>query len=359
MCIHWPNSADHIFQTRESLRPGAEALAQRYAQRDPLLLGDAFLTRRLGTLGSDVEDQRVIDEFEAVLLGDLLLPTLDGLVEELDDLTAFQAHHMVVMLFLGELEDRMATVEIVSDHQARRLELSQHAIHRRQAHIFTGFEKRLVHVLGAEVVLIGGRFEDLQDLYARQSDFQSSLAQFMVLVGHGCSSQYQVGSGMIDRPHDSEEQAQMQKLTGIVTLSLALALTSGCTYFSVYKRDLAQGNLVTNSMVEQLRPGMSRQEVINLMGSPLLEAPFSADQWDYVYRLDEAYGDVMQRRVTLTFAGNNLVNIDREGDFSMNPDVAGKHSYGVGPTSGGGDDNPEGEANIEPIYNRTVDPERE
>lgn len=164
---------------------------------------------------------------------------------------------------------------------------------------------------------------------------------------------------MIDRPHDSEEQAQMQKLTGIVSLSLALALTSGCTYFSVYKRDLAQGNLVTNNMVEQLRPGMSRQEVINLMGSPLLEAPFNAEQWDYVYRLDEAYGDVMQRRVTLTFAGNNLVNIERDGDFSMDPDVAGKHSYGVGPTSGGADDNPDGEANIEPIYNRTVDPERE
>ncbi|MGQ7246494.1 outer membrane protein assembly factor BamE [Halomonas sp. V046] len=164
---------------------------------------------------------------------------------------------------------------------------------------------------------------------------------------------------MIDRPHDSEEQAQMQKLTGIVTLSLALALTSGCTYFSVYKRDLAQGNLVTNEMVNQLRPGMSRQEVVSVMGSPLLEAPFDESQWDYVYRLDEAYGDVMQRRLTLTFAGNQLTNIEREGDFSMDPNVAGQAGgYGVGPTSGGAEESSESGQDIQPIYNRTIDPEK-
>lgn len=135
---------------------------------------------------------------------------------------------------------------------------------------------------------------------------------------------------MIDQNHDSEEQAQMQKLTRTVTLTVALTLVSGCSYFGVYKRDLAQGNLVTSAMAEQLQPGMTRQQVVNLMGSPMLEAPFDAQQWDYVYRLDKAYGGVEQRRLTLTFQGNRLADIERHGDFSRPPSVADER--GIGPT---------------------------
>ncbi|WP_431024968.1 outer membrane protein assembly factor BamE [Halomonas sp. H5] len=108
----------------------------------------------------------------------------------------------------------------------------------------------------------------------------------------------------------------MQKLIKTVTLSVALTLVSGCSYFGVYKRDLPQGNLVEQSAVEQLQPGMSRNQVRQLMGSPLLEAPFDADQWDYVYRLDKAYDGVEQRRVTLTFAGDRLVDVAIQGDLS-------------------------------------------
>ncbi|CBV44047.2 outer membrane protein assembly factor BamE [Halomonas elongata] len=122
----------------------------------------------------------------------------------------------------------------------------------------------------------------------------------------------------------------MQKLTRTVTLTVALTLVSGCSYFGVYKRDLAQGNLVTSAMAEQLQPGMTRQQVVNLMGSPMLEAPFDAQQWDYVYRLDKAYGGVEQRRLTLTFQGNRLADIDRHGDFSRPPSVADER--GIGPT---------------------------
>ncbi|APE30993.1 outer membrane assembly protein BamE [Halomonas aestuarii] len=123
----------------------------------------------------------------------------------------------------------------------------------------------------------------------------------------------------------------MQKLTRIIILSIALLMISGCSYFGVYKRDLPQGNLVTQGMVEQLRPGMSRRQVVDLMGSPLLEAPFDASQWDYVYRLDEAYGDVEQRRVTLTFSGGRVVDIEREGDFSKAPPLGDER--GIGPDS--------------------------
>ena len=87
---------------------------------------------------------------------------------------------------------------------------------------------------------------------------------------------------MIDRNHDSEEQVQMQKLTRIITLSVALTVVSGCSYVGVYKRDIPQGNLVTEEMVSQLEPGMTQEQVTYVMGRPLLEAPFDSNQWDYV-----------------------------------------------------------------------------
>ncbi|WGI25749.1 outer membrane protein assembly factor BamE [Halomonas alkaliantarctica] len=109
----------------------------------------------------------------------------------------------------------------------------------------------------------------------------------------------------------------MQKLTRIITLSVALTVVSGCSYVGVYKRDIPQGNLVTQEMVSQLQPGMTQEQVTYVMGRPLLEAPFDSSQWDYVFRLDKAYGDVEQRRVTLTFdPRGRLANIEQEGDLS-------------------------------------------
>ncbi len=121
----------------------------------------------------------------------------------------------------------------------------------------------------------------------------------------------------------------MQKLTQIITLSIALTVISGCSYVGVYKRDIPQGNLVTQEMVSQLQPGMTQEQVTYVMGRPLLEAPFDASQWDYVFRLDKAYGDVEQRRVTLTFdPQGRLVNIEQEGDLSKALPLEGESSMG-------------------------------
>ncbi|MEA2120010.1 outer membrane protein assembly factor BamE [Halovibrio sp. HP20-50] len=128
----------------------------------------------------------------------------------------------------------------------------------------------------------------------------------------------------------------MQKLTQIITLSVALTVVSGCSYVGVYKRDIPQGNLITQTMVSQLELGMTQEQVTYVMGRPLLEAPFDASEWDYVFRLDEAYGDVEQRRVTLTFdPQGRLANIEKEGDFSEPLPLDGENS--IGPAAEGAD----------------------
>ncbi|MAM57199.1 MAG: outer membrane assembly protein BamE [Salinicola sp.] len=121
----------------------------------------------------------------------------------------------------------------------------------------------------------------------------------------------------------------MQNLIRTVVLLLAVSLIAGCSYFGVYKRDIPQGNLITQDMVSQLHPGMSRSQVAYIMGTPLLEAPFSSDQWDYVFYLDEAYGGTVEKRLTLTFQDDQLVDIAKSGD--MDSDVELNQDDGPGP----------------------------
>ncbi|WP_111415203.1 outer membrane protein assembly factor BamE [Billgrantia lactosivorans] len=116
----------------------------------------------------------------------------------------------------------------------------------------------------------------------------------------------------------------MQKLIKTIPLVIALTVVSGC----VYKRDLPQGNYITEGMVQQLQPGLTRTQVVGLLGRPLLEAPFDANQWDYVFRLDEAYGGVQQRRLTLTFDGERLANVQQEGDFSEDIELRAQDDIG-------------------------------
>jgi len=125
----------------------------------------------------------------------------------------------------------------------------------------------------------------------------------------------------------------MQKLTRIIALSAAVALMGGC----VYKRDIPQGNLVNQTMVSQLQIGMSQQQVVSIMGRPLLEAPFDAREWDYVFQLDKAYGDIETRRATLTFdRQGRLADIQTEGELDSALPLEGDAE--LGPASEGSDD---------------------
>ena len=78
---------------------------------------------------------------------------------------------------------------------------------------------------------------------------------------------------------------------------------------SPYRIDVRQGNLVTQEMVAQLKPGLSREQVRFILGTPLLTDVFHADRWDYVYRFQPGSGDAQQRRLTVFFADGKLARV--------------------------------------------------
>jgi len=63
-------------------------------------------------------------------------------------------------------------------------------------------------------------------------------------------------------------------------------------------------------MVAQLRPGMTRPQVLRIMGTPLIEDPFHQNRWDYYYQYGQGGKISEQRRVTLFFRGETLDRVD-------------------------------------------------
>ncbi|TWO64455.1 outer membrane protein assembly factor BamE [Caenimonas sedimenti] len=76
--------------------------------------------------------------------------------------------------------------------------------------------------------------------------------------------------------------------------------------FSPYKIEIVQGNFVSREQVEALKPGMSRQQVRDILGTPLVTSLFHADRWDYVFTLKRQGVEPQQRKLTVFFKGDAM-----------------------------------------------------
>jgi len=92
-------------------------------------------------------------------------------------------------------------------------------------------------------------------------------------------------------------------------LSLLLAACSSMSTPQPYRIDVQQGNVITQEMVAQLKPGLTRDQVKFILGSPLVADMFHTDRWDYVYMLQPGKGEVQRRRLTVIFEDNKLVRL--------------------------------------------------
>ncbi len=110
----------------------------------------------------------------------------------------------------------------------------------------------------------------------------------------------------------------------LIIVSMLLASCSNMsmprlTSLTPHKIEIRQGNLVTPEMREKLKVGMSRLQVRSVLGTPLVNDPFHASRWDYVYRLEQSGKVVEQQRLTLYFDDDRLARID---ESSMPPQSA-------------------------------------
>ena len=79
-----------------------------------------------------------------------------------------------------------------------------------------------------------------------------------------------------------------------------------------YKMEIVQGNFVSKEQVALLKPGMGRQQVRDILGTPLLVSVFHADRWDYVFTLKRKGVESQVRKLAVYFKGDAMTRV--EGD---------------------------------------------
>ncbi|MCM8613928.1 outer membrane protein assembly factor BamE [Accumulibacter sp.] len=95
-------------------------------------------------------------------------------------------------------------------------------------------------------------------------------------------------------------------LPRVAVMAVALWTLPGCSsvprIVKEYRIDVQQGNVLTQEMVAQLRPGLSRDQVRFVLGTPLLMDMFHANRWDYFYSLQKGRsGEIETRRLSVYF----------------------------------------------------------
>ena len=108
----------------------------------------------------------------------------------------------------------------------------------------------------------------------------------------------------------------------LLLLSALLFSFSGCSSFAPYKMEIRQGNYITPEMRKKIKVGMSRQQAMSVLGSPLVSDVFHANRWDYIYSYEEKSKLVERQYLTLFFEGDfvKLIEDDpAEGSVPVAP----------------------------------------
>tara|TARA_B110000444_G_scaffold259383_1_gene303001 strand:- start:895 stop:1425 length:531 start_codon:yes stop_codon:yes gene_type:complete len=132
---------------------------------------------------------------------------------------------------------------------------------------------------------------------------------------------------------DSSRNQHWSAPTGVVNIramknlmisALSIALLGGCGLSNlkfpdvkiprVYKIPVQQGNVITQEMVNRLKPGMTRNQVSFVMGDTVLQDPFERNRWVYLYTLEVPDFFNQQLKMVLDFEDDLLTTIS--GDLA-------------------------------------------
>ena len=264
---------------------------------------------------------------KATILGDFNLTLLDfGIVKFFDPAT-LQAYQMVVMRGACKLKNCFATFKMVALKQSCLFELCQYPIDGGKTDILAFTNQCSVNIF-CRKMSHRTALEQAQYSKSRQSGFQAHGFKIVRLAHsyvHPISYLlYDITLSLLWKPYAAAMRAK------ILTL-LVLLLVAGCSSVPslLYKIEIQQGNVITQEMVDKLKPGMTRAQVRFALGSPMISDAFHDNRWDYVYRLEQRGQLIEQRKLTAYFEDDKLVRTD--GTFA--PSVAFARPQSVEPSS--------------------------
>lgn len=109
----------------------------------------------------------------------------------------------------------------------------------------------------------------------------------------------------------------MRKTLIILLTAFTLLSASGC----VFRASISQGNIVEQEDLDQLAVGMTQNQVRFLLGTPMIDDPFHANRWDYIYYLKVGRDRTTAKRwVSVLFDESGLVSEIRK-DQELAPEL--------------------------------------
>ncbi len=110
------------------------------------------------------------------------------------------------------------------------------------------------------------------------------------------------------------------KLYQLIFLLGFAATSVGCADW-IYRIDVPQGNFLDERDVKKLRIGMTKEQVVYVLGRPVVQDSFDHDTWYYVYDMKrgmEKRGKDFQKRLIIDFEQDKVASV--EGDFELSED---------------------------------------
>lgn len=106
-------------------------------------------------------------------------------------------------------------------------------------------------------------------------------------------------------------------LKPLLSILVLTTLLAGCSTFKfpgVHRITIQQGNVITQTMIDKLKPGMTKRQVQFVLGNPVVDDHLNRDRWDYIYTIDIPGIDRVQRNLHVYFIDERLSYF--EGDFA-------------------------------------------
>lgn len=96
----------------------------------------------------------------------------------------------------------------------------------------------------------------------------------------------------------------------LIPLAIVTSISiTGCSLVDrlVYRPDINQGNYISPEAIELLQVGQSKDQVVFIMGSPMLTSTFGGNVWYYVFRQQPQHGKLSQINYAIYFNEMGIV----------------------------------------------------
>ncbi len=112
----------------------------------------------------------------------------------------------------------------------------------------------------------------------------------------------------------------MMKLKHLFFITFLTLGLQGCANW-IFRIDVPQGNFLEQKDVDKLRVGMTKEQVIFVLGKPVVKDSFDHDTWYYVYEIKRGLkknGEDFSSKLIIHYVDGLVASI--EGDFETPED---------------------------------------